>query len=87
LALIPRKRIGSGRFVERFIISAAQAAAKKVSLQNVPQSANDVVIYPPCGPVQILNQDYEVTGQDVSWNGFGLETILEENDRLIIVYS
>jgi hypothetical protein len=87
LAQIPRKRAASGRFVERFTLNSTHIANKKVTLQNMPESANSVVVDAPYGPVQILGQDYIVTGQDVSWDGYGLETILESGDLLIIIYS
>lgn len=87
MALIPRKRITSGRYVDRFTLSALNISQKKVTLLNTPLSANNVVVNTPHGPVQNLNQDYIVSGNDVSWNGYGLETILEEGDILIVIYS
>ena len=87
MAQIPRKRAASGRFVERFTLNASHIANKKVTLQNQPESANSVIVNPPHGSIQILGQDYVVTGQDVSWDGYGLETIFEESDKLIIIYS
>lgn len=87
MGLIPRKRASSGRYVERFVLTLENATLKKVTLANTPESANKVVVDSPNGPVQNINQDYIVTGNDVSWDGYGLETILEEGDILIITYS
>ena len=86
MALIPRKRKGGGRLVDRYTINSSQATAKQVTLSEIPTDPNNVVVDCPNGPVQRINVDYIVTGQVVSWDGYGLETILENGDHLIITY-
>lgn len=85
--LIPRKKAESGRVVDRFTLSAAQIAAKAVTLSQAPEDSDSVVVDIPEGTIQKLTTDYIVTGLVVSWDGKGMETILIENDKLIITYS
>ena len=87
MVLIPRKKAASGRIVDRFTLSAADISAKKVTLSDTPASSETVVVDIPEGTVQKLTLDYIVSGNEVQWDGRGMETILAENDRLIITFS
>ena len=86
MTLIPRKKAKSGRSVERFTLSAAQATAKEVTLVGTPESSNAVVLDLPNGTVQRVGVDYILTGQVISWDGYGLETVLSEDDHIIVTY-
>ena len=87
MALIPRKKADSGRVVNRFTLIASEISAKEVTLSQAPVNANSVIVDLPCGTVQVLDVDYEILGDKLNWDGFGLETILEIDDKLIVTYS
>lgn len=86
MALIPRKKAKGGRQVERFTLSAAQVSSKSITLAETPEDSNSVVIDCPNGPIQRIDVDYIVTGSIISWDGYGLETILNTGDHLIVTY-
>lgn len=75
------------RQVELFTLNAQNILDKKITLSTLPTSQELVVVASPNGPVQNLNDDFIVSGLDISWDGYGLETILEIGDKLIVTYS
>lgn len=76
-----------GRKVETRTLTTNEILNKKLILAETSVIASSVTVNSPNGPIQIIGQDFIVTGNEVSWNGYGLETILEAGDKLIIVYS
>lgn len=87
MALIPRKKADSGRVVNRFTLIASEISAKEVTLTQAPSDANSVILDLPCGTVQVLDVDYEIISDKLSWDGLGLETIIEIDDKIIVTYS
>lgn len=82
----PLSAIG-GRKVEQFTLTLTHIQNKKVTLPDTSIIEASVTVTSPNGPSQFRGQDFIVIGNDVSWDGYGLETILEVGDKLIIVYS
>ena len=74
----------SGVKAETFTLTAGMIAAKQVTLTVTPK--NEILFVPKNGPAQVEGLDYTVSGQVVSWNGLGLDGILEENDIIVIYY-
>lgn len=68
-------------------LNAAQVANKQVTLSQTPIEATQVLLDIPSGVTQVYGPDFSVSGNILTWNGLGLETILEINDRLRIVYQ
>jgi len=67
-------------------VSAAEFAAKQITLPSVPDEPTEVCVSVACMIEQRYNVDYIVTGDILDWSGRGLESIIEQNDVLIIKY-
>lgn len=78
---------GIGANVETFVLSAADLSNKFITLLNEPLFPNSVTLVPEGGIPQRNGIDFEVIGNQISWNGKGLDgNFLELNDVLIIQY-
>ena len=89
MAIIRAKsQAGSGDFVvEERTITAAEAAAKKLTLAFTPDEPTEVRMFSPCGPIQRYDFDYDViNGNEVNWDFKALETLIEEGDVFIFHY-
>jgi hypothetical protein len=85
---ISRKIIqGSFRFVEEFTLNSQQSIDQEVFLENIPTSPELVVFDIPSGTVQIKGFDFDVDGNRIYWSGLALETVLEQGDNILIIYS
>lgn len=73
--------------VEIFTLSAGQIAAKEVTLASTPNDPNIVILDPIDGIRQDPGIAFSVTGDVLSWDGFSLDGILEENDKIIVTYT
>ena len=75
-------------FTEAHSITAAEAFAKSFSLTySIASGQENNIICSVSGIMQIPNVDFSASGQSISWNGKGLDTIgLEEGDTFIIHY-
>jgi hypothetical protein len=78
--------IKNGFANETVEIDATEAANKEIQLSQTPKINTQTVVHSINGPTQRYGADFIVTGDVLSWNGYGLETILEEGDTLVIVY-
>jgi len=79
--------LGSVPVSEQFTLSANQInVSKLVNLTYTPVSGFNVVVAPMDGPLQYSPNDFTVTGTVLSWDGLGMDGILEENDILIVNY-
>lgn len=81
------KKKPQNREVERFTLNSTQATNQEVFLAKTPKNQGSVTLDLPNGSVQILGFDYDVSGNRVFWDGFALETLLAEGDKIIITYS
>lgn len=68
------------------VISSIEASNKTLSLLAIPSSPTETVVMTVGGTVQKYNIDYKVTGNELTWNGYGMETIIESGDMLVIIY-
>lgn len=67
-------------------ITADMILAKAVNLTNPPILSYNVTILPHGGPAQFINEDFIVDGLTLSWDGYGLDGLLEAGDRIIVSY-
>jgi hypothetical protein len=88
--LIPSTSGGGGSSttnnVEYFTLDSTDIANKSVTLLNTPLESSDVMLDVAEGTMQIYGTDYTVSGTTLSWNGLGLEPLLESGMTLIINY-
>lgn len=72
--------------VEYVTVSAGQETAKKIILSNTPTSPGLVMLDIIGGTAQEFNVDYTVVTNELRWNGYALDGVLLQNDRLRIFY-
>jgi hypothetical protein len=75
------------RRVETFTLDATQGGDMEVFLEYTPSDPSSVVLDIVSGTVQVLGSDYGVDGDRVYWSGLALETVLAQNDTIIIIYT
>jgi hypothetical protein len=71
---------------EVITISPTMLANKAVTLTKAPHSGYNVTILPKGGPAQFINDDFIVDGLTLSWDGYGLDGLLEVGDTLFVSY-
>lgn len=74
------------KFSEQFTINNVHLLMKRVVLTNTPVLGYDVIIFPRNGCAQFLGDDFAVTGTEVSWDGLGLDGLLEVGDIIHVDY-
>lgn len=67
-------------------LTAQMILDKEFTIVETLQAGQAILLIPKNGPAQVKNLDYTVSGQTISWNGLGLDGILEENDILVVYY-
>lgn len=77
---LPRPKIQS------ITITAAMLSAKAVNLTNAPNLGYNVTILPHGGPAQFINEDFMIDGLTLSWDGYGLDGLLEIGDIIQVSY-
>lgn len=77
---------GIGTNVDNVTLSQQNLDEKKVSLSSVPAVPGAVTLLPIGGIPQVNGIDFEVVGNELSWNGLGLDNFLELGEQLIIQY-
>lgn len=77
---------GIGTSIDNVTLSQQNIDEKKVSLSNVPAVPSAVTLLPIGGIPQVNGIDFEVVGNELSWNGLGLDNFLELGEQLIIQY-
>lgn len=83
-------KINSGNgsyFKQEVTINSTQILNKEVILDSEPSFPEQVTVLPVSGTPQKYTTDFIVSANILSWNGRGLETILEIGDTLVIIYS
>jgi hypothetical protein len=82
---------GTGFKVDKFTLSATDITNKYVILQEVPNSTSDISLDIVGGVMQSYGDDFELLSDDggkrLSWNGLGLDGVLEEGEQLVITYN
>lgn len=77
---LPRPRI------EMVTISSANVLSKSLTLTKSPNLGYNVTILPHGGPAQFINEDFIIDGLTLSWDGYGLDGLLEAGDRVQVSY-
>lgn len=77
---------GSGSITEVITLDQNDLINKYVTLNSSPYFSNKVSVTPSGGIPQINGVDFEVVGNELSWNGLGLDNFLELGEQLIIQY-
>lgn len=72
--------------LEILTLTHSNIISKSVMLEGTPLNPGNVVVTPIGGPVQIINVDYTVWNNSLSWDGYGLDTFLEAGDKLVVQY-
>lgn len=78
---------GSNLSAEQRTITALEETNKSLTLAQAPLVPNAVILQIQGAPTQIYGLDYTVSGTTLSWNGLGLDGLLQENDEVSIIYS
>lgn len=79
--------VSSDLSAEQRTITTLEETNKSLTLAQAPLVPNAVILQIQGAPAQIYGLDYTVSGTTLSWNGLGLDGLLEENDEVSIVYS
>jgi hypothetical protein len=71
--------------IEYRSLTALEITNKALTLEQTP--LNDEIAIDPYGGVAFFPiLDFSISGDQVSWDGLGLDGLLEENDLLRLVY-
>ena len=81
------KDSGTFLFQENIVLSEQNIIEKHVVLAAQPTDVNSVMLHPVGGPIQILNLDYQIINNLLTWDGLGLDGILASNDQLLVYYQ
>lgn len=73
--------------IEKFTLSSGQISAKQLTLSSIPSSPSTSVVLVEGGPNQLFTTDYTISGNVLSWNGLGLESLLAAGEQLQIIYN
>ena len=75
------------RTVDLFTLSATDISNKYVNLSGTPNVANATELHVKGAPAQFYGDDFTVSGNQLSWNGLGLDGVLVAGDKLTAVWS
>lgn len=67
-------------------VTATMLQTKSLSLTHAPNLSYNVTILPHGGPAQFINEDFIIDGLTLSWDGYGLDGLLEAGDRIQVSY-
>lgn len=73
--------------VEKFTLLNGDIINKYVTLAATPTTASLVRLVIINGLEQDYSTDFTVSGNQVSWNGLGLDGVLEINEKIIVIYN
>lgn len=77
----------SSFYSEYYTLTSSDILAKEIVLPREIDNTSGVVFLPAGGVAQIPGEDFTVSGSTISWDGLGLDGILEENDQVIVSYT
>ena len=78
--------IAGNFFVEPHVITAQEAQDKQIQLIHSPSKPDEVKVEIISGSPQWAGVDFIVNNNIVDWNGYGMETIVAEGDRIRVTY-
>lgn len=73
--------------VDRFILSATNITSESIELSLLPTDPDAVRVYIQGAPIQSPLMDYYVDGKFIKWDTMALSGVLQENDRITVVYN
>ena len=80
--------VGKSFAVDEYTLTANQVdTTKQITLSNTPTNDQDVQMIVYGGVAQNEGPDYTVSGTTLSWNGLGLDGIIETGDKIAVSYS
>lgn len=68
------------------MVTADNAATKCITLTNAPLLSYNVTILPRGGCQQFHDIDFAIEGSTITWDGYGLDGLLEVGDVLQVDY-
>lgn len=75
---------GIGKITSNITLTNLDISNKFIILSKSPLLPESVTLVPAGGIQQVNGIDFEVVGNELRWNGLGLDGFLEENDVLIV---
>jgi hypothetical protein len=72
--------------IQTITINNSHLTNKSLTLTNAPLLGYNVTILPRNGCPQFLNEDFVIDGLTVTWDGYGLDGLLEVGDVLQVSY-
>ena len=83
--------IGSGvtgaSIVDVFTLTSTDITNKYVTLSQNPNSLQSILLFPEGGILQTPGLDFTLlSGNVLSWDGFGLDNFLEVGERITVSY-
>jgi len=76
----------AGSIVQRIELTQNDINNKFVTLASTPLIASSVVVTPEGGIAQAYGIDFIVVGNQLRWDGLGLDNFLDETDVLLVQY-
>lgn len=67
-------------------LTAGEASAKTVVLVGTPVTPSEILVDVIGGGAGFFNSDYTVVGNEIRWNGYGLDGILTTGDKIRVHY-
>lgn len=71
---------------QTILVSVDNLSTKSLTLTNTPLSGYNVTILPRGGCQQFLDIDFTIEGTTLSWDGYGLDGLLDIGDVLQVDY-
>lgn len=80
---------GSGNYFPETVrsITAGEITTKSITLGGTPTDANKTRFFIDGAPTLTYGVDFTVSGNVLTWNGLGLDGIIEENDKVFVTYN
>jgi hypothetical protein len=76
----------AGFIVQRIELTQTDIDNKYVTLASAPLISSAVILTPEGGPMQVYGVDFIVVGNQLRWEGLGLDNFLDATDVLVVQY-
>ena len=71
---------------EVFVLSSKDIANKLINLHHTPTHEGGIRLLVKEAPPQMLGYDFALSGSSITWNGLGLDGMLETGEIIAIAY-
>ena len=78
--------INDNTFMEIRKITASEITTKQITLLQTPTDPSKVIVDVVGGTSQIFGVDFTTVNNFLSWDGFGMETLIDEDDLIRVNY-